>query len=238
MFTVALIGADGAGKSTVTGRLPDTLSLPMKSIYMGINLDSSTLMLPTTRLLLFLRRIHGNHTNTHAATLPAETTAASASSRLGQGARAGARLAIWMSEEIFRQSVAWYYSRVRRKVVVFDRHFFADYYADDVADATERRPLSRRIHGFMLLRAYAKPDLVVFLDAPPELLYARKPETPVAWLRNRREEYARLRNVVPHFVRVDASRPLDEVTREVASVIERFDAARRADGAARPGRAS
>ena len=56
-LTVALVGADGAGKSTVT-RLLQTADLPrpVKTIYMGVNLEASSLMLPTTRALLLLRR--------------------------------------------------------------------------------------------------------------------------------------------------------------------------------------
>ena len=50
---VALVGADGAGKSTIT-RLLETAPLPapVKRIYMGVNLEASSLMLPTTRLLV------------------------------------------------------------------------------------------------------------------------------------------------------------------------------------------
>jgi ABC-type branched-subunit amino acid transport system ATPase component len=51
MFTVALIGPDGAGKTTIGRRIEHTLPLPVKYVYMGVNLDSSNHMLPTTRLL-------------------------------------------------------------------------------------------------------------------------------------------------------------------------------------------
>ncbi|MDQ4078675.1 MAG: hypothetical protein M3220_20845, partial [Chloroflexota bacterium] len=59
MFTVALIGADGAGKTTVGKRLEGALPLPAKYIYMGINLESSNLVLPTTRLILEVKRLRG-----------------------------------------------------------------------------------------------------------------------------------------------------------------------------------
>ncbi|MGH3470565.1 MAG: hypothetical protein ACRDPG_00785, partial [Nocardioidaceae bacterium] len=59
-FTVALVGADGAGKSTVSRMLTRTaLPRPVKRIYMGVNLEASTLMLPTTRLLLAAKRARG-----------------------------------------------------------------------------------------------------------------------------------------------------------------------------------
>ena len=43
MFTVALIGPDGAGKSTIGRKLQQISPIPMKYVYMGVNLESSNL---------------------------------------------------------------------------------------------------------------------------------------------------------------------------------------------------
>ena len=59
MFTVALIGPDGSGKSTIGKRLAGALPFPMKYIYMGVNLEAGTHMLPTTRLVLAWNRARG-----------------------------------------------------------------------------------------------------------------------------------------------------------------------------------
>src|SRR5690606_16626163 len=50
VFTVALIGPDGAGKSTISRKVVEMLDIPAKYLYMGVNLEASNLMLPTTRL--------------------------------------------------------------------------------------------------------------------------------------------------------------------------------------------
>ena len=64
MFTVALIGPDGSGKTTVSRRLETELGLPMASIYMGVNMYSSGVTLPHIRLIRFLRqRRHGDDPN-------------------------------------------------------------------------------------------------------------------------------------------------------------------------------
>ena len=136
-------------------------------------------------------------------------------------ARSGARMANWMAEEWFRQALAWYYQR-RGHVVVFDRHFFADYYAYDIAGDRGQRPLASRIHGLLLERVYPKPDLVICLDAPAEVLSARKGEGSLEWLEQRRQEYLQLRDVVPRFEVVDASRPPDDVARDVAELIRTY----------------
>ena len=83
----------------------------------------------------------------------------------------------------------------------------------------DSRSLSRRIHGYLLQHAYPKPDLVICLDAPAEVLYARKAEGSLERLKQKREEYLELKTLLPELVIVDASKPTDEVTKEVAGVI-------------------
>jgi len=128
-----------------------------------------------------------------------------------------------IGEEWFRQIVIGYY-RCRRYVVVLDRHYFADYYAYDVAKTDHRRPLHRRIHGLMLQHLYPKPDLVIYLDAPADVLLARKGEGTLESLKRRREDYLQLRELVENFVVVDANRPPERVADEVAEHIRGFRA--------------
>lgn len=215
-LTVALVGADGAGKSTVTARLrPSRLPMPVKTIYMGVNLEASSLMLPTTRLLLAAKRARGDRPDLVASSLRAPPASAAPHRRdWRRSARDGARMSIWMVEEWLRQLVAVAYT-ARGFAVVFDRHFFADYYHADIAVADSRRSLFGRLHGWMLVHAYPKPALVICLDAPAEVLYLRKPESSVEWLEHRRRQYLDLADVVPALVVVDADRPLDVVAADV-----------------------
>ncbi|HEX6248364.1 MAG TPA: hypothetical protein VFZ64_10875 [Nocardioidaceae bacterium] len=214
---VALVGADGAGKSTISRMLEEEhelLPFPVKRVYMGVNLEASTLMLPTTRLLLAVKRARGGRPDLVAAPQVRSTPDAGRPD-LRRRARAGARLAVWLLEEWLRQAVATGYSR-RGFVVVFDRHFFADYYHSDVARGSDG---GRSFHGWVLEHLYPKPDLVVCLDAPAEVLFARKPEATPGWLDQRRRQYLALEGVVPAFVAVDATRPLDEVYSDVLDSI-------------------
>lgn len=215
MFTVALIGPDGAGKTTISRSLESALPFPVKSIYMGVNLETSGLMLPTTRLVLAIRRARGTKPDMIGTVDPRKPDARPHGVRK---LKAGLRLLNWVAEEWFRQVVTWSYVR-RGNVVVFDRHFFPDYYAYDIVDADVRRPFVNRVHGFLLRRVYPKPDLVVCLDAPGEVLFARKQEASPEWLEQRRREYLDIRNVLPEFAVVDAAQPLDDVVRDVAGAI-------------------
>ena len=130
-------------------------------------------------------------------------------------------MVVWVLEEWLRQCVAWGYTRAGY-LVVFDRHFLADHYHSDVAPRPESRGAVRALHGWMLKNAYPKPDLVLCLDAPGSVLFARKPESSVQSLEDRRQEYLRLDGAVPAFEVIDADRPLDEVFTEVVDAIRRY----------------
>lgn len=221
MLTVALIGPDGAGKTTVARRIEGELAPSVKYLYMGVSADSSNQLLPTTRLVRALKRARGAPADDRG---PRDRTElaprpAGGGARLRRSTRAALRTANRLAEEWYRQALAWSYGR-RGAVVLFDRHFFADYHAYDVTGGPDL-PLGRRIHGYLLDRAYPKPDLVVYLDAPAEVLLARKGEGSLELLDQRRLDYLGLAAVAPDFAVVDATRSLDEVTAEVVELIRR-----------------
>jgi thymidylate kinase len=218
MSTVALIGADGAGKTTVARHMEAAGRLPVKYLYLGVNAEASNHMLPTTRLSRWVKRRRGR-VEDHGPPPPVTALAADAASgparrrRPEQAAKAMAKLANRMAEEWYRQAVAGWYQR-RGRIVVFDRHYLADFAAHDM-DRSARLPVERRLHGWMLRRFYPEPDLVVFLDAPPETLLARKGEGTLEDLCRRRRDYLAVRDIARRFVVVDADQPLDAVVAAV-----------------------
>jgi thymidylate kinase len=220
-LSVALIGPDGAGKTSITRRVAELLPVPSTRIYMGVNLESSTLMLPTTRLILTVKRARGGRPDlTVSAADPRAARRRSLRERMLRSTKAGVRMTNWMAEEWFRQAVAAI-ARRRGRVVLFDRHFFCDYYAYDVMPRHGPRPLSARLHGQMLAHAYPKPDLVVYLDAPAAVLHGRKQEGTLEFLDARRQDYLSLAGVFERFVVVDAARPAQLVAADVADLILR-----------------
>jgi thymidylate kinase len=209
-FTVALIGCDGAGKTTVARALERDTGLPVRYLYMGVSAESSNWQLPSTRVAHAIKRRAG------AGRAPPRPRGVRRACRAG---RSALRLVNRLAEEWYRQLIAQAFL-TRGSIVVFDRHFLADYHAFDVAGAA--RPLSRRIHGWALMHAYPRPDLVVLLDAPPEVLFARKGEGTLASLARRRADYLGLADAAGidrPFAVVSATQPVDAVVADVAGIV-------------------
>lgn len=221
-FTVALVGADGAGKSTIARSLPEHLPFPSTYLYMGVASASSNHALPTTRLAHAVRRSLGRRED-HGPPDAAAANGAGASRRGALGdARAILRLANRLAEEWYRQGLVWS-AQARGRVVVFDRHFYLDFHAHHIAPAGgSPRHWTDRLHGRLLDRAYPRPDLVIHLDAPPEVLLARKGEGTLESLARRQAEYIAIAPEFADFVVVDAGRPLDVVRAEVVDRIVEY----------------
>jgi len=218
MVTVALIGADGAGKTSLARDLERSGELPVKYLYMGINADASNHMLPTTRALRAVRRALGRGDQGG----PPDPRRAPKREKRGLRAlvregKSAVLLANLLCEEWYRVAVARRYER-RGYLVLFDRHFYADYWAHDVAAEDGRRSLARRLHGKLLARL-PRPDRTILLDAPAEVLFARKPEGTLELLDQRRREYLEMRARLGNCALVDASRPREEVRSEVLGIL-------------------
>jgi hypothetical protein len=198
--------------------------MPIKRLYLGVNAEASLHSLPTTRLIRAAKRALGAPPDTAGPLDPAElekSRSGGLARRSLRSTRSGLRLVNQVLEESYRQLLCWYFLRSGH-VVLFDRHYLADYYAYDVAPEAAGRNVARRVHGFFLARIYPRPDLVIFLDAAPEVLFSRKGEGTLELLARRRSDYLQLRSVFPAFAIVDASQPLDRVVEDVADQILAF----------------
>jgi thymidylate kinase len=218
MTTVALIGPDGSGKTTIASRLQVELGVPAAYVYMGVNPDASTHQLPTTRIAWFVKRRLGGRPDVGPPPSPVSGAARPQGwRRVRREARTLARVANLMADEAYRSAVVRREER-RGRVVLFDRHYFVDYHAHDIA-GDGNRDLGRRLHGTFLRHVLRKPDLVVYLEAPAAELLRRKGEGTIEDLERRQRDYERALAELPAVVRVAADRPLDDVVADVRAAV-------------------
>jgi len=217
MPSVAIVGPDGAGKTTITKQLVESSTYPFKYMYMGNNFQACNFVLPTTRLAEGIKRWMNEKRNASLHAGPGNPERCGVEKLRSGRLWAAARLVNRLAEEWYRQLLCWFY-QWRGFLVLYDRHFVLDFVEE--FPGTRREPLSGRIHRWCLDRFYPRPDLVIFLDAPPEVLYARKPEWSIEELHRRREILIRAGKRLPNFFRIDATQPLDAVYAQVTRTIE------------------
>jgi thymidylate kinase len=174
-LSVALLGPDGAGKSTLAFEVAEGFCFRGTTAYMGLWQGDS---------------------------------------EGGRGAwRASRRVALRPATSLRRYLAARLQQELGR-LVVFDRYTYDAY-------LPPRPPLVRakRIYFSVLAHTCPGPDLVLLLDAPGELLAARKPEHTAEELEWQRRHFLRLRERMPELQIVDATRAQDDVK---ADVMERI----------------
>ena len=113
------------------------------------------------------------------------------------------------------------FHQLRGRMALFDRHPY------DARLTPRTRPRrADRLRRAVLGHALPAPDLLLILDAPGDVLYARKPEHPADVLEAEMVRYRELAGRLPRAELVDATRSPDEVLDDVVTRIWRVWARR------------
>lgn len=182
-MVVAVVGPDGAGKTTLTDAIGITFPVTTRSVYMGLWREG--------RWDGVLRRLPGGWL-------------------------------IHRAARVLRTSATAHAHRVRGRLVLLDR--FAQ---DTLLPGSAAPGTAGRILSSLALRLNPQPDLVLVLDAPGAVMFARKGEHSAEVLEERRQGYLALAARFPHSVVLDASRPAAEVrSAALAAVWRRYSGPR------------
>lgn len=117
----------------------------------------------------------------------------------------------------------------RSTLVIFDRHF-----DDLIVDPRRYRLAGVDWLVRALRRILPRPELTLVLDAEPATVHARKPELPVTELSRQRAALLALAATDPRAVVISAERPPEEVARDAARAVVRWLAHRTRDHEALP----
>lgn len=191
---------------------------------MGIRFESSNIILPTTRLLLFIRKRSGFDPERvgQATGNPGRETRRKGVIRVYYRLRSILLLLMLFAEEWYRQALAWFYQK-RGYIVLFERHFIADFHAFQTLEAGKRPDFGTRLHGAILKHWYPHPDLAILLDGPPEVFFKRKGEGSVERLARLRQGYLEFGQKTRRFVAVDAASQTEvQVSKEIHTIIKNF----------------
>lgn len=184
-LSIAFLGADGAGKSTLIRRVTEELGESFRQV---------------------------RYCHLRPGVLPARNGTGGAPvvdphGRPLRGAAASvAKLLHFWADYVIGGFVWLYPLRVRSTLVIFDR-----YYHDLLADPRRYRYGASLKLARWLGLAVPQPDLCFVLDVPAEVLQARKQEVPFAESRRQREAYIETAACLRGARVIDASRPIDEV---------------------------
>jgi thymidylate kinase len=115
---------------------------------------------------------------------------------------------------LWRLRLASSWHRSRGRLVLFDR------YASDARLSLPAGSARRtRLRRGLLARALPRPDLMIVLDAPVDVLLGRRQEHAADVIATQRQRYAELAGSVPNGVVVDASGDAAAVRRTVTALV-------------------
>jgi thymidylate kinase len=223
MATIALIGADGSGKTTIADMLLKSPPVKMKYLYMGLNIESSNYALPTSRLIYYMKLMKYKKKNKDLKDVKLknmslheldDNRSVDKRNKLGAIARLLNRLA----ESWYRQLISWMF-QLRGYVVLYDRHYIFDSSTNQTNDELKQQRFTTKVHRWMINNAYSKPDLVIFLYAPAEVLYERKGEADLEYLEGRTQSFMKVGKKFKNFVIVDATQEVEKVFEDTKNEI-------------------
>ncbi|HKI78189.1 MAG TPA: hypothetical protein VKA26_06585 [Ignavibacteriaceae bacterium] len=226
MATIALIGADGSGKTTISKMLLDSPPAKMKYLYMGLNIESSNYALPTSRLIYYFKLVkykkrNKNLKNVKLKNLSLHELNDNRNLDTRGKLAATARMINRIAEAFYRQAISWIF-QLRGYTVLYDRHFIFELPKNQTKKELKGQRFTWKIYVWLVNKIISEPELVFLLYAPPEVLFERKKEADIDYLKKRNENYMKVGSGFKNFYVIDATQPIDIVFADVFGKTSHF----------------
>lgn len=231
MYTIALVGLDGSGKTTVARHLEKFSPSPCKYLYMGQSIHTNNVILPTTRLARYLKlhviskddeKLGNAHTE--------KPNSGDLHYGYGGRKRGPVRVSVGLLNRIveawWRQLLSLNY-QLQGYIVVYDRHFLIEAAVEAAISRGKKNNIIHQLEYRIFRLFYPKPKLIIFLDTPEQVLYERKSEATLKSQATRRAAILEVGGRMLNFVIVDANRPLERVIADVMRIIAEFPVSRK-----------
>jgi thymidylate kinase len=210
---VAIVGGDGAGKSTVVGSLTEWLSRDVSVVAMHLGRPARSATSVVIRRLWSLRGARSSNASTPSLDAPPAAPRPTATARMAWY--------VLTARDRFRSARAARRLAASGTVVICDR-----YPLPGVIRQMDGPMLGRAGDRSLLARALARrersyydrispPDLIVVLRLDPDVAVRRRPDETPAFVRARSAEVWNAPWDEARVAVVDASRPLEDVVRRV-----------------------
>jgi len=201
-FTVAFLGPDGAGKSTIA----------KKVIYLASGSFHGTRifywrpeLFPQMGELVELRKSKKRKQNLNPR--PHDH-------KIQSPLKSIVRFWYYIVDYILGYYLKVFPLKVRKHLCVFDR-----YYYDFLVDLFRYNFNIPSWLPRFLLPIIPKPDIVIYLHASPEELYRRKKELPFHELKRQISVYQSILSKLPNAHQINTNKPIDEIVSEIVSLI-------------------
>ncbi|MEO8324457.1 MAG: thymidylate kinase-like protein, partial [Nitrospirota bacterium] len=191
---VVFLGSDGSGKSTIITQVQNNLA-PLFRRTKTYHLRPH-----------FGRRSKAGPPVSHPHAQPPRNIIASC-----------LKLSLYLADYSIGYCFAIFPRKIRSTLILFDRYFF-----DVIVDPKRLRYGGPRWIPVFLAKCIPAPDIIFYLDAPPEVLLSRKQEISVSEIERQRHAYLDMTHDLPNAYTIDASKPLSEVTDSVERIIVQF----------------
>lgn len=199
-LTIALLGPDGSGKSTIMERISEELAKAFRRVQRQ----------HLRPRVLGRARSQGPVTDPYG--------------KPPRGLVGSLLKLLFFWADFVIGAATWVFPRrVGSTLIIFDRYFH-----DLLADPARYRYGAPLSVARALARIVPEPDLLFVLDAPAEILQSRKREVSPIESARQRQRYRKLAAAHPPAIVIDAARPLDQVVADVLSHILLFMEARTA----------